>query len=225
MLLSPLPTGPSACASFRPELFAHTHLYQLFIFDHTAAPRLLPPVESRISTPATSPPGPGLYEFYLPLDTLDYDKKLDYSDPRRTLQRAHFRPYYIAGFDAHGTLKTYARGAHASEWCGHIVIHSLPYRIKPHQRFEDRPRNMGMSLANSRKLNGFSGSDTNVEDMSTAKHTSCLFSRSHGLRPTTTLHDSCCIAKRSGERRDLSRAREESTRIASAYGSALGRLG
>jgi hypothetical protein len=76
---------------------------------------------------------------------------------------------------------------------------------------------MGMSLANSRKSNVFSGSDTNVEDMSTAEHTSCLFSRSHGLRLTTTLHDSCCIAKRFGERRDLSRAREESTRMVSAY--------
>ena len=66
-----------------------------------------------------------------------------------------------------------------------------------------------MSLANSRKSNVFSGSDADVEGMSTAKHTSCLFSRSHGLRPTTTLHDRCCIANRSGERRDLSRARGE----------------
>ena len=37
----------------------------------------------------------------------------------------------------------------------------------------------------------------------------------------TTLHDSCRIAKRSGQRRDPLRAPEESTRMASEYGSAL----
>ena len=35
------------------------------------------------------------------------------------------------------------------------------------------------------------------------------------------MHDSCRIAKRSGERRDLSGAPEESMRMASEYGSAL----
>jgi hypothetical protein len=41
--------------------------------------------------------------FYAPLDTSDYDKYLDYWDPRQTWQRAHIKPYRIAGFDAHGT--------------------------------------------------------------------------------------------------------------------------
>jgi hypothetical protein len=44
------------------------------------------------------------------LDTLNYDNKLDYWDSRHTLQRAHFKPYRIAGFNAHGasdTPKTY----------------------------------------------------------------------------------------------------------------------
>jgi len=52
----------------------------------------------------------GLYEFYAPLDALDNDGEFDFWDSRHTLQRAHFKPYRIAGFDAHGTgdaIQTY----------------------------------------------------------------------------------------------------------------------
>ena len=77
-----------------------------------------------------------------------------------------------------------------------------------------------MSLANSRKSNAFSSGS--VIDISTSKHTSCLSSLSHVFRPTMTLQESCWIAKRSGARRDPSRARDERKRMPSAYGSALG---
>ena len=92
------PTGPSTDASFEAELLARTRHCQLFIFDHTAS--ALP---RRLSTPVTSPAG--FHEFYAPLDALNYDN-LDYWDSRHTLQRAHFKPYRIAGFDAHGTGDT-----------------------------------------------------------------------------------------------------------------------
>ncbi|KAF8466812.1 methyltransferase domain-containing protein [Russula ochroleuca] len=95
--------GPPADASFEAELLARTRHCQLFIFDHTAS--ALP---RGLSTHATS--SAGFDEFYAPLDTLNYDNKLDYWDSRHTLQRAHFKPYRIAGFDAHGagdTPKTY----------------------------------------------------------------------------------------------------------------------
>jgi len=95
--------GPPADASFEAELLARTRHCQLFIFDHTSSslPRGLP-------THATSPAR--FDEFYAPLDALNYDDKLDYWDSRHILQRAHFKPYRIAGFDAHGagdTPKTY----------------------------------------------------------------------------------------------------------------------
>lgn len=97
------PTGPPADASFEAELLARTRHCQLFVFDHTAS--ALP---RGLSTHTTSPVG--FDEFYAPLDTLNYENKLDYWDSRHTLQRAHFKPYRIAGFDAHGvgdTPKTY----------------------------------------------------------------------------------------------------------------------
>ena len=57
--------------------------------------------------------------------------------------------------------------------------------------------------------------------MSTLKHNSCLSSRSQGLRPSLLLHNSCHIAKQSGERWDSLRTPEESTWMASEYGSTL----
>jgi len=95
--------GPPAEASFEAELLARTRHCQVFIFDHTASalPRGL---SAHVTLPA------GLYDFYAPSDASDNDGELDFWDSRHTLQRAHFRPYRIAGFDAHGTgdsIKTY----------------------------------------------------------------------------------------------------------------------
>ncbi len=94
--LFPVSTGPPTDASFEAELLARTRHCQLFIFDHTAS--ALP---RGLSTHTTLPAR--FDEFYAPLDTLSYDDKLDYWDSRHILQRAHFKPYRIAGFDAHGT--------------------------------------------------------------------------------------------------------------------------
>jgi len=94
-----LSTGPPSDASFEAELLARTRHCQLFIFDHTAS--ALP---RGLSTHATSPVK--FDEFYAPLDTLNYDDKLDYWDSQHILQRAHFKPYRIAGFDAHGASET-----------------------------------------------------------------------------------------------------------------------
>ena len=99
----PFSTGPPADASFEAEVLARTRHCQLFIFDHTASS-----LPRGLSTHATLPAR--FDEFYAPLDTLNYDDKLDYWDSRHILQRAHFKPYRIAGFDAHGagdTPKTY----------------------------------------------------------------------------------------------------------------------
>jgi hypothetical protein len=89
-------SGPPGDASFEAELLARTRHCQLWIFDHStfALPR-------RLSAGATLQTG--FDSFYAPLDTSDYDKDLDYWDPRQTCQRAHIKPYRIAGFDAHGT--------------------------------------------------------------------------------------------------------------------------
>jgi hypothetical protein len=95
VLLFPFSTGPPADASFEAELLARTRHCQLFIFDHTASS-----LPRGLSTHATSPAR--FEEFYAPLDTLNYDDKLDYWDSRHILQRAHLKPYRIAGFDAHG---------------------------------------------------------------------------------------------------------------------------
>jgi hypothetical protein len=93
---SSLLSGPPGDASFEAEMLARTRHCQLWIFDHTtfALPRGL----SAGATLQT-----GFDSFYAPLDTSDYDKDLDYWDPRQTWQRAHIKPYRIAGFDAHGT--------------------------------------------------------------------------------------------------------------------------
>src|SRR5712672_1853991 len=98
-----LPTGPPSEASFEAELLARTRHCQVFIFDHTAS-ALPQGLSSHVTLPA------GLYEFYAPLDALDNDGEFDFWDSRHTLQRAHFKPYRIAGFDAHGTgdaIQTY----------------------------------------------------------------------------------------------------------------------
>ncbi|KAN0102407.1 Methyltransferase domain containing protein [Russula decolorans] len=95
--------GPPTDASFESELLARTRHCQLFIFDYTASS-----LPRGLSIHAISPAR--FDEFYAPLDTLNYDDKLDYWDSRHVLQRAHFKPYRIAGFDAHGagdTPKTY----------------------------------------------------------------------------------------------------------------------
>ena len=98
-----LSTGPPSDASFEAELLARTRHCQLFIFDHTSSS-----LPHGLSTHATLPAQ--FDEFYAPIDTLNYDDQLDYWDSRHILQRAHFKPYRIAGFDAHGagdTPKTY----------------------------------------------------------------------------------------------------------------------
>lgn len=93
--LLPLHTGPPGAASFEAELLARTRHCQLFLFDHTAS--ALP---RGLSTSATLPAG--LDSFYGPLDVSNYDEDLDYWDSRHIWQRAHFKPYRIAGSDAHG---------------------------------------------------------------------------------------------------------------------------
>jgi|SRR6267142_3142707 len=96
-------TGPPGAASFEAELLARTRHCQLWIFDHTTSN--LPHGLSAGATLRT-----GLDSFYAPSDASDYDEDLDYWNPRHTLQRAHLRPYRIAGFDAHGMgdkTKTY----------------------------------------------------------------------------------------------------------------------
>jgi hypothetical protein len=94
--LLPFPTGPPGEASFEAELLARTRHCQLFVFDHTAwgLPRGL----SAGATLRT-----GLDSFYAELDAPNYDEDVDYWDSRHTWQRAHFMPYRIAGFNAHGT--------------------------------------------------------------------------------------------------------------------------
>ena len=138
MLLFPFSTGPPTDASFEAELLARTRHCQLFIFDHTASS-----LPRGLSTHATSPAR--FDEFYAPLDTLNYDDKLDYWDSRHILQRAHFKPYRIAGFDAHGagdTPKTFTleslmrqNGVAIFQYvftilCSFLI--SLLYRTYPH---------------------------------------------------------------------------------------------
>ena len=91
----PLHTGPPGEASFEAELLARTRHCQLFLFDHTAS--ALP---RGLSTSATL--RAGLDSFYRPLDASNDDEDLDYWDSRHIWQRAHFKPYRIAGSDAHG---------------------------------------------------------------------------------------------------------------------------
>jgi len=91
----PLHTGPPGEASFEAELLARTRHCQLFLFDHTAS--ALP---RGLSTSATL--RAGLDSFYGPLDASNYNEDLDYWDSRHIWQRAHFKPYRIAGYDAHG---------------------------------------------------------------------------------------------------------------------------
>lgn len=146
-------TGPPTDASFEAELLARTRHCQLFIFDYTASS-----LPRGLSIHATSPAR--FDEFYAPLDTLKYDDKLDYWDSRHILQRAHFKPYRIAGFDAHGasdTPKTYTleslmrqNGVAIFQYvftilCSFLI--SLLYRAYPHRRFEDRPRRLGIRHA------------------------------------------------------------------------------
>ncbi len=62
---------------------------------------------------STGPPSDASFEAELLARTrhcqlfmLNYDDKLDYWDSQHILQRAHFKPYRIAGFDAHGASET-----------------------------------------------------------------------------------------------------------------------
>jgi hypothetical protein len=94
--LTPL-SGSPADASFEAELLARTRHCQLFVFDHTASslPRAL-------STPTPLPIAFG--EFYSAWDVSSSPaNEHDYWDSRGTAQRSHFRPYRIAGTDAHAT--------------------------------------------------------------------------------------------------------------------------
>lgn len=97
------PTGPPADASFEAELLARTRHCQLFIFDHTASS-----LPSALSSPASLPSALG--DFYAQWDASNHNDELDYWDSRHTAQRAYFKPYRIAGFDAHAigdSPKTY----------------------------------------------------------------------------------------------------------------------
>jgi len=88
--------GSPAEASFEAELLARTRHCQLYVFDHTAwtLPRAL-------TTPSTLPPT--LSEFYSAWDASSPESdEHDYWDSRGIAQRSHFKPYRIAGFDAHG---------------------------------------------------------------------------------------------------------------------------
>lgn len=88
--------GSPADASFEAELLARTRHCQLFVFDHTASslPRSL-------TTPASLPIA--LSEFYSASDVSTSDNERDYWDSRGIAQRSHFKPFRIAGYDAHGT--------------------------------------------------------------------------------------------------------------------------
>ncbi|KAN0141570.1 Methyltransferase domain containing protein [Lactarius tabidus] len=87
--------GSPADASFEAELLARTRHCQLFVFDHTASslPRSL-------TTPASLPIALG--EFYS-ADVSTSENDHDYWDSRGIAQRSHFKPYRIAGFDAHAS--------------------------------------------------------------------------------------------------------------------------
>ena len=89
-------SGSPADASFEAELLARTRYCQLFVFDHTASslPRAL-------SSPASLPTA--FSEFYSTWDVSSSESEHDYWDSRGTSQRAHFKPYRIANFDAHAT--------------------------------------------------------------------------------------------------------------------------
>ena len=84
--------GSPADASFEAELLARTRHCQLFVFDHTSMslPRAL-------TTPTSQPIALG--EFYS--SAPDVDDEHDYWDSRGIAQRSHFKPYRIAGYDAH----------------------------------------------------------------------------------------------------------------------------
>jgi hypothetical protein len=101
--LSPCPTGNPADASFEAELLARTRHCELFIFDHATSS-----LPSALSAPASL--SSALGEFYAPWDALNHNDELDYWDSRRITQRAHVKPYLIAGIDAHAmgdSPKTY----------------------------------------------------------------------------------------------------------------------
>ena len=88
--------GSPADASFEAELLARTRHCQLFVFDHTASslPRAL-------TTPSSLPIALG--EFYSAASASDMDDEHDYWDSRGIAQRSHFKPYRIAGYDAHAS--------------------------------------------------------------------------------------------------------------------------
>ena len=90
------PTGSPADASFEAELLARTRHCQLYVFDPTASslPRSL-------SSPASL--STALSDFYSAWDVSSSDNERDYWDSRGIAQRSHFKPYRIAGFDAHAT--------------------------------------------------------------------------------------------------------------------------
>jgi hypothetical protein len=132
---------------------ARTCHCQFFIFDYTMST-----VPRGLSTHATSPAR--FDEFYAPLDMLNYDGKLNYWDSCHILQRAHFKLYHIAGFDAHSagdTPKTYTLESLMRQngvaifqhiftiLCSFLI--SLLYRTYPHRCFEDRPRRLGIRHA------------------------------------------------------------------------------
>lgn len=88
--------GSPADASFEAELIARTRHCNLFVFDHTA-----PSLPRALSAPASLPTALG--EFYAAWDGSGSrsENERDYWDSRGAAQRSHFKPYRIAGFDAH----------------------------------------------------------------------------------------------------------------------------
>lgn len=88
--------GSPADASFEAELLARTRHCQLYVFDPTASslPRSLTSPGSLSTT---------LSDFYSAWDVSSSDNERDYWDSRGIAQRSHFKPYRIAGFDAHAT--------------------------------------------------------------------------------------------------------------------------
>jgi hypothetical protein len=144
--------GSPADASFEAELLARTRHCQLFVFDHTG--RSLP---RALSTPASL--APTLGEFYSAWDASSPESdEHDFWDSRGIAQRSHFKPYRIAGFDAHAsgdnpktyTLETLMRQngecARAPEVIT-IFMRLTLARTYAYRHVENRPRRMGVRCA------------------------------------------------------------------------------